>query len=535
MLPENGMLKLIMPASYIAWVLKYRKRLMLVLSIIILLFLVKDSHMIRSVAYDQSPESNFLDEYTNIWHGLSIRTSGVPAAWSDLRSYWDFRPKRREELEGGLQLQGFNIYRENTKPVLFPSRNFPELTIYTTEFDFGDGKRHTSLMQPYLDHPPFGAIILSLLVPKTSDNFYKITPFDSRKTSIWLADLSTILIFLLSFQIFKNPLFGLISAAIYTSVPTYFFISRLALLENVLIPTQLISLNFIVFALNKPKINRNLYRLLLVISGIFAGLAFLSKTTGIAVILAGVIILVLYKERFKDILFFLLPAVFVSLIYFVWGMVMSPNLFPSLLIEQSSKRIFVGSLNFIPAAFKYGAKSFPIDGWWFGGFLSLIFLKYNKQLLPLIVSALAMLFMILFSGASSFPWYFIPLVPFLSIATANLLWNIATNPNLIQILILFLIFFSSTYFWAIGVFSANPNFINHQGQFFLYKVMLSFFFVAAVVTPFLHKRSYLFRIIWFIAMLLLIYVLIKWNFKSLFYMMQHWGKLIENFSPNWNL
>ena len=497
------------------------------------MLLIKTSHDIRSIGYAQSPESNFLDEYTNVWHGLSIRTTGVPAAWSDLRSYWDFWDKYHLEVRN-QNLKDFNLTINNIKPKLLPQRNFPKLIIFTTEMDFGDGMRHTSLMQPYLDHPPLGAIVLSLLVPKTSDNFYKITPYDSRKTSIFLADLSTILIFILGFQLFKNPLIGLISAGIYASGPTYLFTSRYALLENVLVPFQLLSLNFLVLGLGKFKDNLKVYRSILLISGIFAGFAFLSKTTGISVTLAGFITLLFFKEK-KNILFFILPALLLSSFYFIWGMVLSPNVFPGLLAEQSQKRIFVGSLNFITAAFKYGSRSFPLDGWWFGGFLALFFLKNNKQLFPFIAGLLAMLFIILFSGASSFPWYFIPLIPFMSIATGNLFYNIATNPKLIEIILMFLVFFSSSYFWAYGVYNASPNFNNHQQQFFIYKVMLSISFLAAVLVPFFHKRSSIFRVLWFITILLIILVLVGWNFKSIIYMLQHWGKLIENYSPNWKL
>lgn len=123
----------------------------------------------------------------------------------------------------------------------------------------------------------------------------------------------------------------------------------------------------------------------------------------------------------------------------------------------------------------------------------------------------------------------------MAIATAKVFWEIATNPKTIHILILFLIFFSSTYFWTKGVYGANPNFTDHQQQFFIYKVVLSLFFGISVLAPILHSRNKLFRIIWFIGISLLIYVLIKWNFQSIFYMIQHWGKLMENYSPNWKL
>lgn len=513
---------------------KHKNQLILVFSIIALIWLLQTSHLIRLVGYDQIPNTNsVLDEYTNVWHGLSIRKTGVPAAWSDLRTYWDFWPNYKSDTKNkNLSVNGFNI---SPNPSWFPIRNFSELSIYTTEFDFGNGPRQTSLMQPYLDHPPFGAIILSLLVPSSKKTFSQITPADMRITSIWIADITTILIFLLGLQLSKKPLIGLMSAAIYSSVPTFLFVSRLALLENVLIPIQLLSLNFLVFALNQDRSRTNLYRCILLFSGLTAGLAFLSKTTGIAVILAEMIILFLNRVSLKNISYFLIPALLISAIYPIWGFILAPNIFPSLLLELSNKRIFVGSLSFISSLFKFGWKGFPIDGWWFGGFISLTFVKYKKQTAPLLISAFVMLFVILFTGASSFPWYFIPMIPFMSIATAYLFWEVAFNPKLIQILVVFLFFFSSTYFWAQGVYSAAPNFINHQQQFLIYKILLVIFFGGVALAGFLCKRNKILRVLWITAIFLSIYILIKWNFKSIFYIIQHWGKLIDNYSPYWQL
>src|SRR5258708_1412891 len=113
-------------------------------------------------------------------------------------------------------------------------------------------------------------------------------------------------------------------------------------------------------------------------------------------IIGGVIILFLNKEQWRTIFFFLIPAAIVSALYFLWGFFWAPDLFPALLIEGSSKRLFVGSLSFILEAFKFGSQNFPIDGWWIGSFLSLIWLKRSPEMSPIIVSIVSFLFVILF-------------------------------------------------------------------------------------------------------------------------------------------
>lgn len=512
----------------------------IILTFLSLLVLLKYGHYVRNVGYDKVPESyNLLDERTNVWHGLSLRDTGVPAAWSDLRTYWNDWPKSITEIntqKQGLYLTRFNILRDKEKLKLFPDRNFSQLTIFTTEYDFGAGKRYTSIVQPYLDHPPFGALVLSSLVSHNVTNTENLTPADFRRTSLWLADLTAILVFLLALQIFKNPLISLASAAFYESVPTYLFTSRLAILENVLIPVQLLSLNILILAIrNKQKRGLSLYRTSLVIAGIFSGLAFLTKTPGIAVIFSGIIILFLQKESRKNLFIFAIPALAVSSLYFIWGFFLAPQVFPKILIEQSTERIFVGSVNFIQQLFKYGMESFPIDGWWIGGFLTMLFLKFNKETLPLIVSIITLLFVIPFAGASGFPWYFVPLIPFAAISTAYFFWNLLKTPTFSKILILFFVFFSSTYFWAFGVFSASPDFKNHQQQFFIYKFFLVFFFGLAILVHFKYEKSNTLRFFWMLGIVILTLLLIRSNFRSIFYMIANWGHLINNFSPNWVL
>lgn len=126
----------------------------------------------------------------------------------------------------------------------------------------------------------------------------------------------------------------------------------------------LLMLNILIFAIRKKGEWKNsTYSLFLVITGITGGLAFLTKTTGISVLMTGIIILLLEKENRRRILFFALPACAVSSIYFIWGFILTPDIFPKILVEQSTERIFVGSLSFIQQLFKYGMSSFPIDGW----------------------------------------------------------------------------------------------------------------------------------------------------------------------------
>lgn len=162
-------------------------------------------------------------------------------------------------------------------------------------------------------------------------------------------------------------------------------------------------------------------------------------------------------------------------------------------------------------------------------------LQFDKNTIPLIISIITLMFVIPFTGASTFPWYFIPFVPFASISIGIFFWNLFRRPKFLHLIIVFFVFFSSSYFWAIGVWGASPDFKNHQQQFLIYKLFLVLFFTLGVLAHFYHKKSLLFRIFWFAAIGALFMILTVWNVKSIQYMISHWTHLINNYSPNWIL
>lgn len=509
------------------------KKISLIFSLLGLVILLIYSHNIRCISYDSVPEPfSVLDERTNVAHGISLRRSGVPAAWSDLRSYWDFSLNKKPQKSYGLDLNGFNIYLDGKKPTLFPLSEFPPVTIYTKELNLGLGPMHTSIMQPYLDHPPLGGLILSSLVPDSAKSFEKLSPFDFRKTSVYLALISTVLIFLLAAQISKSWIPGLISAGVYASVPTFLLTSRMAFLENALIPFELLVLNLLIYSerlIKRPRF----YNGLLLITGILAGLATLTKTVGFALVILVIIVLFLRKSHLKQYLFFIIPALVVSSLYILWGLMLSPQLFMQLLNEQSTRRVFVGSLNFLTSFVKFGMPSFPLDGWWVGGFITLIFMPFVKETRIFLIGFAIMLFLILFTGASSFPWYVLPLVPYLAISTGYFLWNIAIQPKTLNIILLFLIFFSSSYYWGIGAKFGAPNFTNYELQFSLYKIFLTAFFAASLFIPHLLEKNKKVRILWFVGILVLIIFLFRLNFASALFIMHNWGDLPKFYQANW--
>lgn len=489
--------------------------------IIILLFSLKLGYSLRSIDYIIIPEPYIiLDEHTNVWHGLSLRKTGIPTAWSILGFYID-----QSRITGaGGSIEGFNLNVDGKKASLIDYRNFPKPIINITEFDFGRGLSHTRLVQPYIDHPPFGAYVLSLFVNKDVNTFEDVSGRDLRQSSRYLAIITQFLIFLLAFQISKKPMVGIIASMVYATVPSFLLLSRYALLENVLTPLLLISMILALFAKEKMDVTKyhKLILPLLFIAGLFAGLGALTKLVGWIFIVSGAIILYVLKFNLKHIVFYLVPAVVVGSLYFIWGMYLSPQLFFDLFITQG-QRDFIGSINLLVTFFRVSIFRFPVDGWWIGGFISLLFIPSVKKYMPIIVMSVAILFSALAVVGSNYPWYFIPLIPFMSISIALVFDQFMNNPKFNTILLVFFTFISSSFYWGYGVFQ------NHQ-PFNLYRLLFVASILIAVFWSKVGKDSK-YKKIWYFGSILLLIVLFMLNRRSMFFIMENWGKLPLIYTP----
>lgn len=489
---------------------------------LVLLFIsLSVGNSLRTAGYNKTPETYIiLDEHTNVWHGLSLRRTGIPTAWSILGFYID-----QSKITGaGGNIDGLNLSVDGVKPLLPNYSSFPKPVINVTEFDFGRGLSHTRLVQPYLDHPPFGAYVLALFVPENVKTFKDVTDYDLRQSSLYLGIITQLLIFILAFQITKKPFVGLVASTIYGSVPSFVLLSRYALLENVLTPLILASTVLIIFAKEKLERNKsqNIVLSLLLVAGLFAGLGALTKLVGWVFILSGVVILYIFKFRLKQILFYLIPAVAVGSLYLIWGLYLSPKLFIDLFITQS-QRDFIGSINLLVTLFGVNIYRFPVDGWWVGGFLSLLFVPKLKKYMPIGVSVVSILVSALLIVGSNYPWYFIPLVPFMSIASAVLFDKFMTRPSLKSTLLIFFTFVSSSFYWGYGVYQSIQPFNIYRLLFIL--------FVLTGVLSFAIKKNKKYIFLWHIFVGVLLIGLFLLNRRSVFYILENWGKLPLIYTP----
>lgn len=496
----------------------FMKKIFLILSIFISFLIIYKFGYDRWIGYSQIPDNGIFDERNYALQGISLRKNGVPIGWSDLGIYSNI-PKEVEIIT--MKDLGINV--NNITPKLQNIKALYKPVISVNEFDYGFGTRHVRFVQPFLDHPPLGGLIYSLGLPKDVNNFADIRPYDYRTPALYLAVITSVLIFLLAYQVFKNPFVSLLSVIVYNSVPTYLLASRYALLENVVAPISLLSLNFLIPAVKGIKKNKN-STILLLISGITAGFIFLAKESGVGFILAEILLLIYYKVPKKKSFWFLSGVSLPIILYLTWGFWFFGDFFFKVMLANS-QRGFIGSLNFIKIFSNLGFKPFSLDGWWIFGFLSVILLFFGdrKKFAPILIPFICELFVILFLSGINYPWYYFALIPYLSVAAGYILWKVIYEPDAVLLPIFFLFPLSSSLYWGYTVRHGEPSNL-------LYRIILVIFTTASVIRLICPNKKYV-RILWIIFSVLIIAGLVKLNHSSILYIIANWNKnIVPTFS-----
>ncbi len=488
----------------------------ILLPLVLSLAVISYGHFnLRRISYDVIPRWGILDEYSYVWQGVSIWHTGYPIGWSDSKIYQ--LAKTSGLGVGGID--GFSIKIKDQKSSIANSKAFPKPAIAIWQLDYGKGMRHIDLVSPFLDHPPFGGLILSLGIPKNAKTFSDIERVDIRRTSLYLGVLTSILLFIFTTQITRTAWVGFIAVLTYNLAPSYLFASRFALLENVLAP---LALGQFILLLYAKSVKSKIKLFYLSCSGLLGGLAFLTKESGAGFLIAAIILMINWRFSKKEILFLFIFALLPIVLYIIWGLLIDPSVFLNIFLFNSSRQ-FWGALNFLSTLPALRFQDFPLDGWWFWGFLSIfiISLKEGRKFLVVLIPFIAHLFSILLLGSYNYPWYYLGLVPFLVVASSLVIWKIFKNPSLPVVSAFFLIPVSSSLYWGRSVSQHIPQVWDYRMLF-----ILLFGFAGLVLFK---KRTGISHFVWVLFCISLLMLLSKWNLDSIRYMMSHWGSL---FIPN---
>lgn len=152
----------------------------------------------------------------------------------------------------------------------------------------------------------------------------------------------------------------------------------------------------------------------------------------------------------------------------------------------------------------------------------LILIAGKKEYLPLYVASCIIIFTNLFLGGANYAWYYIPLIPFMCIAIAIFFHEIATSPKFTNIMLFFLIFFSSSFYWGYGASLAISQAAGYRQPFALYRISFLIFLACALFFLF-RKNSGKVTKIWHMAGVLIFVILLLLNIKSVYFLQTNWG------------
>jgi hypothetical protein len=484
---------------------KTKKTIVVLLSIIFLIFFSFQFKKVRDISIDQIPTPEILDEFDFVWIGKSFFETGIPTGWSDFSIY-----KTHPQSSNQGKIYNFSMTKNHGELITIKNRDQKD-SVFTSieDIDYGIGERQLNFVSPYFDHPLLAGVVYAFLVP--GEKLEDIKPQNFRKMPILLSVLTGLLVFIFCTQIWGVGA-GLLSFFVYSTVPSFFFFTRLALAENLIAPLALLSLIFLQLFHKKPK------NLFLLFSGLFAGLTSLTKLPGVFMILLGTYYLYSSKKR-SQIKFFLLPALLIFSLYPLHGFLLSPDLFLKVLFSQSS-RAFSGSLNLVEQIIHPTFRSWFLDPWWTGSwlisFLQLpqIFKKQKTKLLSL--AFVLLLLTTTFMSSAQFPWYYLAAIPFLSIFVGKFIQDTILYFSKTNLFLLLIFFISGSFHWGYYVLHQSSLTTVTVFRFLILFVTLVILFEKNIKSnPFSLFLTRLFLI-------LLAHRLFLWNFRSITYILSIW-------------
>lgn len=488
--------------------------IVLAVTLIISAYIIKESLFYRWFGYETIP-APITDEYDYAWQGMSLRMYGLPIGWTMFDGVY-----RDEKLEP-RQIDLVNFAMNDGSPVdlkRFLSDRRPLFAI--KDLDYQKGMETMVFAAPFFDHPPLGGLIYSTGIKPGVTKLDQVKPEQFRYPALVAAVLTTVLLFIFSTLVTNNPVIGLLTVIIYSTVPTYLLATRTSFLENIISPFILLHLICLyLFLKTTSKENKFIRITLLVLTGLFAGFAFLAKESAIGFLVGSFVLMILNKVHWKNILTFFVAAALPILIYVCWGLWLQKDLFINLLLTNSSRGYF-GAIKPVTMLEALKFKNFPTDGWWIFGFISMLLISVSKSAKKywfVTVPSLSNIICVLLLGGPNYPWYLIACIPLFAVCSAILIWRVFRYPNLTNSLAFFLIPFSSSYYWGRVALSV-PADINHYRISFMAFALVLFFRLKFPKAKFM-------QIIWFIFLAFLIRKIIIFNQVFFPYMIAHWGNL----------
>lgn len=371
------------------------------LKVLFLILIIGLGFLLRFHRYDQFPRHGAtFDEFAWTWQGISLWQTGIPTSWSPHPHYPNYEIKK---FQGAL----------------------------------------VRLVTPYLEHPPlFGLIAGGFALLTGSSQMFDISLSQIRVLALIIGTTTIWLVYSLGRKLY-HPSVGLLAALFFATIPTIAVGARLVQNDNFF---TLAFLGVWLLALNYLETKKPWQRNLL---AIICGLLILAKIPWATATIAVCLLFGLHR-RWRDCLIVGSVALAIFSLFFVYGYFYDWPTFFGLWSLQTARAKIGLETTLSLFTHPYLVDRLYPDGWIYFGWLSIALLglnfkKHAKLLIPIL--AYFLVFITAIPGIEAQGWYRYPFYPFLIIAAALTVINMAKKPSLLNLIFFFLIS-ASAFHWG---------------------------------------------------------------------------------------
>lgn len=359
------------------------------------------SYKLRLFNYDKIPlPGQSMDEYSYSWVGLSLIELGVPVGISGIDGY------KNSDLR---YINVDRVFQETAKG------------------------NPLSIERPWFDHPPLMGVITGGFAYLKGARVFEdtITAF-IRKPMVYLGTISVALVGAFTIMNF-GFITGVVAMLIYGTMPIAVIGSRMIQAENGLIPMMLLTAIFLSMYLKYKKLRW------LWLAGVAAGVGTLFKLSGVASILMVGTVLLINKNKWQEIIWFVITALSITSLFFIYGMVYDGETFLNILKSNSNRFYGIGPVAIydLMTQVKLTHNKYLTDFWplisWVGLWVLMSKKQKNIGEVILVVAVISYLAIYVFMGSQSFGWYTFPFWPILAMALAVMIKKMWTEKQQLTI------------------------------------------------------------------------------------------------------
>lgn len=367
--------------------------------IVSLVFIVILGAILRLNNYSVIPShGDTMDIYQEAWNGYHILQGDGPKSW-----------------EGAYFVSAYKT--EDKKYVQW----------------FGNG---FTIVKHYIAHPPLFSVFAGIPPIICGARDY----LDCRLTTvnltpIFFSTLTIVLVFLVSFKVYRSNTISIIASLLYATVPIFVVTGRIAKGDCLL---ALVLISGILCVLKYTESGKRVY---VIFAGLLAGISFWSKEMGICALVI-IPLLLGHKGFVKEAGITAGIGFTIAMSYFVYCYVINPEAFFKMmdLRDKHQSAVFDMAIKYIKDfRITLNYANFGIGYYWWFWFVLVYSMGKRDWTVPGTAFILLMTISALSTDMYPFGWFLMPIYPFMAIAGGLFIRDLISKPNTAKALLILLI------------------------------------------------------------------------------------------------